>query len=142
VVAELLLPLAIAGGSTLVNAIATDAWKAARGGIARLFSRSGERRAALVSEWLDKDAEAVEAADEPTRDQLRQQLAATWQTRLADLLAEFPEAAEELKALTAEVRQALPEPQQQYIQNITASAQGATAQGVMFGNIVNHSGNP
>jgi hypothetical protein len=141
-VVEWLAPIAVAGGTTLVTAIATEAWNTARNGIAKLFAHAGERRKALVSDWLDGDAAAVEAADENSREQVRQRLAVTWQTRLADLLAEYPEAAEELRSLTSQVQAALPAPQQQYIQNITASAQGATAQGVMFGNIINHSGNP
>jgi hypothetical protein len=141
-VADWLLPIVTAGGTTLVSAVATDAWTVARDGIAKLFRHAGERRATLVSGWLDEDAEAVTAAEGPAQDELRQRLAATWQTRLADLLAEYPEAAEELQGLTTQVKAALPVPQQQYIQNISASAQGATAQGVMFGNIINHGRNP
>ncbi|GAA2383076.1 hypothetical protein GCM10010170_091840 [Dactylosporangium salmoneum] len=141
-VADWLLPIVTTGGTTLMTAVATDVWNVARDGIARLFRHAGERRATLVSGWLDEDAAAITAADGVARDELRQRLASTWQTRLADLLAEYPEAAEELQGLTTRVREALPAPQQQYIQNINASAQGATAQGVMFGNIINHPGNP
>ena len=69
---------------------------------------------------------------------VRQRLLSIWQTRLIDLVEEDPTAAETLRSLRDELRSRLPVAQQQWVQTITSSASGATAQGVMFGNIINH----
>lgn len=116
-VAEWIVPLAASGSGALVAAAATDAWTSAREGALRLFGRLGPRRGELAGEWLDEDAAAVEAVSGAEREQLRAQLVPVWQVRLADLLAEFPDAAEELRVWAERTREALPAPERSWVQN-------------------------
>jgi hypothetical protein len=133
---------ASAGGTALIGAAATDAWQTARDGVVRLFARGGERRAELVRDHLDRDVAVIEAAGPGERDEVRARLLPAWQVRLADLLEEFPEAREELSAWAEQVRAQLPDVQASWVQNITASASGAIAQGAMFGNVINYYDDP
>jgi hypothetical protein len=131
---------AAAGGTALIGAAATDAWQTARDGVVKLFARGGKRRAELVGDRLDRDVAAILAAGPGERDEARARLLSGWQMRLADLLEEFPDAREELSAWTQQVRAQLPAAQTAWVQNIVAAAPGATAQGAMFGNLINHYG--
>jgi hypothetical protein len=106
--------------------------------VVKLFARGGERRAELVRDHLDRDAAAIEAASPGERDEVRAHLLPSWQVRLADLLEEFPDAREELSAWVEQVRAQLPTAQASWVQNISANAPGATAQGAMFGNVINY----
>ncbi|MBL7551005.1 hypothetical protein I6A60_24520 [Frankia sp. AgB1.9] len=98
-------------------AAATDAWTSAREGAVRLFARLGGHREDLAGEWLDEDAAAVEATSGAERERLRAALAPVWQVRLADLLAEFPEAAEELWAWAERTRAELPAAERSWAQS-------------------------
>ena len=129
-----------AGGTALIGAAATDAWQTARDGVVKLFTRGGKRRADLVRDHLDRDAAMIEAAGPGERDGIRARLLPEWQVRLADLLEEFPGAREDLTAWTEQVGAQLPAAQASWVQNITATAPGATAQGAMFGNVINYYG--
>jgi hypothetical protein len=131
---------AAAGGTALIGAAATDAWQTARDGVVKLFARGGKRRAELIRDRLDRDAAVIEVAGPGERDEARAQLLPGWQVRLADLLEEFPDAREELSAWAEQVRAQLPAAQASWVQNITAAAPGATAQGAMFGNVINYNG--
>jgi hypothetical protein len=131
VVTEWILSLAAEGGAALIGAAATDAWQSARSSIVKLFDRTGSRRQKLIEAWLDDDAMALERAEPAERSQLRSELAATWQQRLADLLAEFPEVREELEAWADHVRRDLPAAEQSWVQKNVA---GRDAYVVQHGN--------
>jgi hypothetical protein len=94
---NMLEALAATGATTVVAAMGTDAWQAARAGTARLFRRRGAGRQELVVAQLDDDAALAERAEDPAR--VREVLAGPWRLRLAALLREYPEAAVELRAL-------------------------------------------
>ncbi|WP_248812143.1 hypothetical protein [Frankia sp. AgPm24] len=129
-VAEWIVPLAASGSGALVAAAATDAWTSAREGAVRLFARVGRRREELAGEWLDEDAAAVEAVSGAERERVRERLAAVWGVRLADLLAEFPEAAEELRGWVEQTRAALPAAERSWVQtNIAGRDVYAVGQG-------------
>lgn len=130
-VAEWILPLAEKGGAALIGAAATDAWQSARSGVVRLFAKTGHRRQKMIETWLDEDAAALESAEPVERGRMRSELASTWQQRLADLLAEFPEMREELAAWTNRVRGELPAAEQNWLQTIVA---GRDAYVVQHGN--------
>lgn len=123
-VLEWVAALASAGGAALIGAAATDAWSAARDGALALFLRAGDRRRELAAARLDADASTIEAAPEEQRDAVRARLLPGWQTRLADLLEEHPEARKELMAWVARVRDQLPPAQQSWMQTNTAREQG------------------
>ncbi|MEU8263212.1 hypothetical protein AB0C02_21595 [Micromonospora sp. NPDC048999] len=133
-----LAQLGMTGAAVLVQAAATDAWQVARSGFVRLFGRGDREREAVAGRRLDALAAEVEQATLAQREEVRQRLLPAWQTRLADLIEDDPATADALQSLRDELLARLPAPQQQWVQNITASAPGATAQGVMFGNIITH----
>jgi len=124
----------------LVAAAATDVWQQVRNGFARLLGRGDHGQEMTATRRLDALATAVEQASPDKRAEVRQQLQADWRVRLADLIEDDPAVAHSLRSLVDQVRAQLPAPQQQWVQNITASAAGATAQGVMIGNIFNQPG--
>lgn len=121
------MALAAAGGAALVGAMATDAWEAARSGVARLLGRDDQRRTEVIEAQLDEDAALVRSTGEDS-DQVRGELAPAWGRRLAALLQDNPEAAEELRILVKRIRTQVPPQQQAWIQHITAT-QGGTAFG-------------
>ncbi|MCM9078014.1 hypothetical protein ACFCZ1_15105 [Streptomyces sp. NPDC056224] len=130
------LNLVQAGGAAIVAAMVTDAWHTARTRTVQLFQRRG-RNPREIEAQLDRSAarvrrEGTEAA--------REGAVVRWRDDLEDLLSEYPDAADDLQALVREVEPQLPPVQQQWVQKITASAAGATAQGAMFGSIINHPG--
>lgn len=134
----LVMQLVTSAATTLVGAVATDAWQAARAGFARLLGRGDQAAEASAARRLDELEGDVVAVDLEQRAQVRQQLVSDWRVRLRDLLQDHPELAEPLRELRDEVQVQLPPVQQQWVQNITASAPGATAQGAMFGSVINH----
>jgi hypothetical protein len=81
-----------------VGAAAGDSWQAARAGVVALFGRGGQRRGELAEQWADQTAAEIEQAPEEQRPQVRERLAPVWQQRLADLVQEYPEVGEELRA--------------------------------------------
>lgn len=98
---EALVVLAAAGGTAVVGAMATDAWRAIRDGIAGLFGRRGAHRRETVIAALERDAELLAAADDGEREHLRRELTLRWRQQIADLLGDDPEAADELRDLLA-----------------------------------------
>lgn len=135
-VAEWITSLAAAGGATLVAAAATDAWQQARAGFTRLLGGGDRDREVAAGRRLDALAREVEQAPPEALQRLRDD----WRTRLADLIEDDPAAADALRPLVDQIRTMLPEARQQWVvrQTIAASAPGATAQGVVGGNIINH----
>jgi hypothetical protein len=107
-------------------AAGAGAWAQARSGIVALFRRHA-RDTTAIEEQLTADRDRLARGDAATVD--------AWRARLTELLQERPEAVAELRDW--ESRQT-----QQNVQHITASAPNATAQGVMFGTIVNHHAPP
>ncbi|PRX99735.1 hypothetical protein [Allonocardiopsis opalescens] len=76
------------GASTIVTAMATQAWTSVQGRVLRLFGRDPQARPAVQAR-LDGDNGLVTRASEP--DVAREQLVAGWRPRLEDLLAEHPD---------------------------------------------------
>lgn len=98
--------LARSAGGTVVTLVASDAWRAAREGIVRLWRRFQPDRAETVAAELDVSRDdilavldAAAADDERTTDEIR----AEWQGRFRRLLVAHPEAAGELRRLLAEL---------------------------------------
>lgn len=100
-----------------------------------LWRRVGARKEELIAAEIQRSSLALQNAGDDLPAALARQEGA-WEGRLRDLLAEHPEAMEELQGMLQEIRrQASQLPQA--VQNITASAPGATAQAAMFGNVIN-----
>jgi hypothetical protein len=125
-----LVELAAAGGAAVVGAMATDAWRVTRDGIAKLFGRRGERDVVLAE--LEADAKQLEDTDEEDRERLQRELIERWRLRLDELLGADPSAADELQ-------QVLDEPR--FVQNVVAR-DGGRAFGVQGGDLHYHEHRP
>jgi len=109
--------MAMTGATTIVAAMATDTWSAARKGAAKLFCR-GLHRQAHIEVQLDANAALVVQARDA--DRARGALTGLWQLELEGFLTRHPDAAEELGTLIAQIQAGLPEAQQQWVQHNTA----------------------
>ena len=133
-VADEVMALAMTGASTIVAAMATSAWLAARDGVVRLFHRHGHTLPAIEAQ-LDGDAEVVERDE--NADGAREDLAGAWKRRLAALLNEHPEAAADLRVLVELVAGQLPQARQGWVQTNIAR-QGGQVFAAQGGNVVVH----
>ncbi|MEX3099795.1 MULTISPECIES: hypothetical protein [unclassified Streptomyces] len=93
-----LVALAGTGATTIVGLMATEAWDQVRQRVVRLFARGGDGSANAMDDELTASRTALVAApEEETAD-----VTASVRMRLRRLLAENPEAAEELRLLVEE----------------------------------------
>ncbi|MFF2542561.1 hypothetical protein ACFVUY_08350 [Kitasatospora sp. NPDC058063] len=106
--ADLIIPLASSAAQALVDAATTDAWQAIRSGFLRLIGRGDPQRDQVAAHRLDDTAAQLEQADEEHQEQVREALLATWCTRLADLLEERPDVAEDLRNLVQQAAETFP----------------------------------
>lgn len=95
--------LAATAGSALVGAMATDTWAKARDAIVGMWRRGRPDRAPSVERELEQlRRQTVDAHDQ--QDHLGQEALVTqWQERLAELLADAPDLADELDRVHREV---------------------------------------
>ena len=129
--------LAHQGAVALVGAMATGTFPAAREGVARLFARLGPDQERTAQTQLDADGDLVTDADDAERDDVREELAMGWRRRLARLLRDDPDGAQELRALLVTLRAALPEERQRWVQNVIARDHG-TVYAAMNGNVIHY----
>jgi len=101
---EALMTLAATGGNAVIAAMATDSWEAFKGRIAKVFGRGTPELADATAARLDQSRAALEGLSGPDLDGVRAEQEIVWRTRLEDLLEQHPEAADELRALVAEVK--------------------------------------
>ncbi|SES34958.1 hypothetical protein SAMN05216188_1378 [Lentzea xinjiangensis] len=109
--AEALVAIAAAGGTAVVEAAGTDAWRSVRERVARLLGRNAPERERAELERLDQTAAALDAADPGQEAALRTRQEASWQTRFELLLedaddAEREQLVNELRGLVDETAQA------------------------------------
>ncbi|MFJ9621492.1 hypothetical protein [Streptomyces sp. NPDC101181] len=132
---ESLAAVAAAASTTLVAAMATDAWGAARSGLVQLFRRDEEPEQGALVTLLESEAALVARAGDP--EAARRQLAPAWQLRLAQFLQAHPEVADELRELTRRLQEELPAQQRQWVQHVEAHDHGQ-AFGAQGGNVIIH----
>ncbi|MFB7509761.1 hypothetical protein, partial [Streptomyces broussonetiae] len=133
---ESLTTLAMTGATTIMSAMATSAWAAARAGTIRLFRRFEPEDQRALEARLDR--EAVLVRQEPDPDSARRDLVGGWRLQLVALLREHPEAEAEIEALVASVNAQLPsEGKASWIQNVSAKDHGM-AFGAQGGSITVH----
>ncbi|MFI8386725.1 hypothetical protein [Streptomyces sp. NPDC085540] len=114
--------LAMTGATTLVAAMATNVWEGTRDRVVELVRRRDADRAAALRTQLDGDADLVLEEGEDA-DLVRDDLVRPWARRIAALLRDHPEAADDVRAMVEEA--ALPHSAQSWSQHITAHAGGA-----------------
>ncbi|MGW2890637.1 hypothetical protein ACWDDN_36090 [Streptomyces griseoruber] len=117
-----ILTLATAGATTIVAAMATDAWATVRGAFSALIRRRSPDLHADIEARLDDSAALVARHHDPER--ARELLIGQWQLQLEHFLTAHPDVAEELRVQTDLMRQALPSAQGQWVQNNTARDHG------------------
>ena len=99
-----LLGLASAGGTTLVQAMVTDAWSAVREAAARVLGHGGADREAAVLDRLETSRAAVLDVEGPARDTAHVAETARWSGRFEALLDEHPEYHAEIASLVDRMR--------------------------------------
>ncbi len=95
--------LAMRAAQTVVAAASTEAWGAVKPGVARLLSRGDPQQEHLTEQQLDQTRDQLQAAQEQDLEQVRADLEAVWRTRLADLLENHPDVADELQVLVDQI---------------------------------------
>ncbi|MFI8850191.1 hypothetical protein ACIGW3_08370 [Streptomyces sp. NPDC053499] len=88
---ELLMALAAAGGTAVVQAAGTDAWPGLRRALARWFGRGNEQREQAELERLDQTASDLETAEAAEVEQVRTRQQAMWQARIEFALENLSE---------------------------------------------------
>lgn len=135
-------PLVLAAASAVVTAMATDGWQQAREAMVKLWRRSRPGHVPAIETDLDQTRDEVIAARTAGDRAAEEELVAEWGRKLQRLLGADPSLETELRrVLDEDLAPLLPTGEQarlMNIQNITASAPGATAQGAMFGNVINY----
>jgi hypothetical protein len=134
---QILEALALTGATTVVAAMATDAWQATRAGTARLFRHGGPAREEAAAALLEADAALVARAANAQRARLA--LIPRWQLELEELLRDRGDAASEVQALVREVRSLLPRMQETWVQNNIARDHGQVFAS-LGGNVIVHQG--
>jgi len=98
----MVLALAATAAAALLQAVVTDDWEGVRHKVTRLFGR-GQPDAA-IERRLDATRDQLTAATPGEVETVRAALAAQWETRFADLLADHPDAEDELAALVKDIK--------------------------------------
>jgi hypothetical protein len=138
-----LMALAVLAGNTLVTAVVTDAWEAARKGFAKLIGRGDPDKTEAAERRLEDTHALLAQASGGDAEQVRAALVAQWTTRIADLLEDDPGVEGDLRALVEQVRAQLPAQAVTAMDhaiaaggdvNISASG-GGVAAGVIHGNV-------
>ena len=91
--------------AALVQARVTDGWEGVRHKVARLFGRGQPDMA--IERRLDTTRDQLTAATPGDLATVQAALAAQWETRFADLLADHPDAQADLAALVKEIKPAV-----------------------------------
>ena len=135
-VGYMVIALAAMAAAALVQAIVTDGWEGVRHKVARLFGR-GQSDAA-IERRLDATREQLTAATPGDLATVQAALAAQWETRFVDLLADHPDAEAELAALVKDNRPNVTARNHSVAAggNVTATAKnGGVAASVIHGDI-------
>ncbi len=122
--------------------MATDGWQQAREAMVKLWRRGRPGHVPANEADLDETRAEVVAARTAGDRAAEDGLVADWDRKLRRLLGADPALGIELRrVLDEDLAPLLPAGEQarlMNIQNITASARGATAQGAMFGNVIKY----
>ncbi len=132
----MVVALAAMAAAALVQTMVTDGWEGVRHKVARLFGRG--QPDAVIERRLDATRDQLTAATPGDLEQVRAALAAQWETRFADLLADHPDAEGELAALVKEIGRTVTASDHSVAAggNVTATARGGgVAANVIHGDV-------
>lgn len=102
-----LLVLAGAGGTALVQAMATDTWAAVRDSAVRLLGRGDAERESNALVRLDASRETLRQATPATEESVLAAQSALWSGRFEAVLAEHPDRAGLLRSLLSVAEEAV-----------------------------------
>ncbi len=130
-------PIAALAGNAVVTAMATDAWEGVRHKVASWFGRG--KSDPRVLQRLDRTHAELAATSPGDLERTRQELAREWTGRFKDLVADHPDAADELDSLVTEVRASTARASGHAVGagrdvNVTALSSGVAA-GVIHGDV-------
>jgi hypothetical protein len=131
-----MVALAAMAAAALVQAMVTDGWEGVRHKVARLFGR-GQPDVA-IERRLDATRDQLTAVAPGEVETVQAALAAQWETRFADLLADHPDAEAELAALVKDIKPTVTATDHSVAAagNVTATAQGGgVAANVIHGDV-------
>ncbi|MER5729685.1 hypothetical protein ABT084_15325 [Streptomyces sp. NPDC002138] len=124
-----LTALAVAGATTLVNLMASEAWTQVSGRLARFFGRGGRDPESAGAE-LEASREELRTALEGRDTAFAEDIETEWRNRLRRVLAADPAAAADLRALLEEVApQAAAGPTVTVNNQVSGSVHGTVIQG-------------
>jgi hypothetical protein len=132
----MVVALAAMAAAALVQAMVTDGWEGVRHKVARLFG-SGQPDVA-IERRMDATKDHLTATSPDELKTVQAALAAQWEIRFADLLADHPSAGSELAALVNEIRPAVTASDYGVAagRNVTATAHGGgVAANVIHGDV-------
>jgi hypothetical protein len=132
----MVVALAAMAAAALVQAMVNDGWEGVRHKVARLFGRGQPN--AVIERRLDATRDQLTAAPPGDLAAVQAALAAQWETRFADLLADHPGAAAELAALVREIKPTVTATDHAVAagRDVTATAQGGgVAANVLHGDV-------
>lgn len=125
-------PIAMAAGTALVSAMATDSWQQVRTAFAAWWSQVRPDQEEAVAEALTESQSQLMAARRAQDVDTERILANSWQLRLQQLLRDDPTFADELRGLLDEVIKPALTAQEQAsvasLMNATASGHGRVYQ--------------
>jgi hypothetical protein len=102
-----LTALTSTAATTVVQLLATAAWKQAADAVGRLWRRAQPERAETVQAELGESRTEVLAARQTGDEQIEQALVGEWHGRLRRLIAADPQLADELRRVVEELRSVL-----------------------------------
>jgi hypothetical protein len=132
----MVLALAAMAAAALVQAMVTDGWEGVRHKVAGIFGRGQPDPA--IERRLDATRDELAAAPPGELATVQAALAAQWQTRFADLLADHPDAEADLAALVQQIKPTVAASDHSVAAggNVTATAQdGGVAAAVIHGDV-------
>jgi hypothetical protein len=132
----MVVALAAMAAAALVQAMVTDGWEGVRHKVAQLFGR-GQPDVA-IERRLDATRDQLAAVAPGDVETVQAALAAQWETRFADLLADHPDAEAELAALVQQIAPAVTATDHSVAAggNVTATARsGGVAANVLHGDV-------
>ncbi|WP_157751715.1 hypothetical protein [Actinoplanes derwentensis] len=95
------MALCAGAAKILADRMLGDLWDATRQRFNDLFSKAGQDR---IGDRLDRDQAALSSASEDQRLEFSERLAASWTTRLQDLIDDHPGVLSELQLIVEEMK--------------------------------------
>ncbi|MEV0265016.1 hypothetical protein AB0I49_27255 [Streptomyces sp. NPDC050617] len=134
-----LAALAASGATTVVGLMASDAWAQAKQRLARFFARGGDESS--VDDELELSRDELTAARDEADQETAGDVEAGWRLRLRRVLQADPAAADELRALLAELDPAADGRGTGSVTNTVSGGvqHGPVVQGRDFSNLTFHS---